>query len=41
VGVVRTVVEMSLDVIREPEREMTSWLEDRETWYACYDEGFD
>jgi len=41
VGVVRMVVEMCLDVIRVPEREMTSWLGGLETWYACYDEGFD
>jgi hypothetical protein len=34
---VRMVVKMSLGVIRAPEREMTSWLGDLETWHA-YDE---
>jgi hypothetical protein len=33
--------EMSLDVIREPGKEMTSLLGDLETWHACCDEGSD
>ncbi len=36
-----TVVEMSLDVIREREKETMSWLGGLETWHACYDEGSD
>jgi len=41
VGEVRMAGEMNLDVIREPGKEMMSWLGDLETWHACCDEGFD
>jgi hypothetical protein len=33
--------EMSLDVIREPGKEMMNWLGDLETLHACCDEGSD